>query len=92
MIHGAQICDGFRDLPDEGLNWWEEMSSRRSFLGEGDFPAREMLTALPIELPIGIEVISSQFQNRGLGADAMAQYAFQNARRYFLSRECALTD
>jgi sugar phosphate isomerase/epimerase len=92
MIHGVQICDGFRDLPNEGLNWWEEMSFGRSFLGEGDFPVREMLTVLPIELPIGIEVVSSQFQNLGLGADAMAQYAFQNACCCLLSRERALTD
>jgi len=83
LIASSQISDGLRDFPNDGQNWWHEMSHARRFLGEGDFAVKEMIAALPAHVPIGIEVISAEFQQRGLGPRQMAQFAMDNARAFF---------
>lgn len=83
LINSAQINDGLVDWPNEDGRWWHEMSMARGFLGEGDFPVKDMVAHLPPDIPIGVEVISKEFQERGLDAAAMAQFAMDNVRSYF---------
>jgi sugar phosphate isomerase/epimerase len=83
LFHGAQINDGDSALPNEGENWWVEMSKNRSFLGDGDFQVREMLAAMPNDAPVGIEIISEEFHKRSQTPEEMAKYVMENARSYF---------
>lgn len=85
LIVSSQINDGLTDFPNEGDNWWREMALARSFLGEGDFKVREMIDALPPHVPIGVEVLSEAFQQRGLPPVEMARFLMENVRDYFAS-------
>lgn len=83
LILSSQIDDGDRSFPNEGQNWWREMSLARSFLGDGDFQVKAMIEALPPTIPIGYEVISEEFQQRGLPPAEMARIAMDNIKAYF---------
>ena len=89
LIVSSQINDGPVDFPYDGTNWWKEMALARAFLGDGDFPVREIVDALPSDIPIGVEVLSEEFQERGLSPTAMAQYLMDNVKGYFQAETVA---
>ncbi len=83
LIASCQINDGWRAFPNEGRNWWEEMSLARHFLGDGDFALKDMIGALPSGIPVGYEVLSEEFQQRGLTPPEMAKIAMADIEAYF---------
>jgi sugar phosphate isomerase/epimerase len=82
LIYSAQLSDGPLTFPDIGDNWWNEMSHRH-FLGEGEFPIRELVSRLPDQAFVDIEVISEEFLDRDLPPAEMAKYAMRNFCSYF---------
>jgi hypothetical protein len=59
------------------------MPKNRMHLGDGDFPLRQLVAALPPGVPIAIETPSESFLNSPLSAGDKARFLMQRAREYF---------
>lgn len=53
-IGATQLCDGPLELPRE--QWWDEALRGRLAPGEGEFPIRQFIDALPAATIVGLEV------------------------------------
>jgi len=78
-IKYAQLCDGktlevSSDYLDEALNG-------RLVPGEGCFPIKEILQALPSQVPLDVEVPSQAKQAQGITALERAKAAFEASQR-----------
>jgi sugar phosphate isomerase/epimerase len=82
LILSAQLNDGRVSLPFNEAQWIDEMVQGRSYPGEGDFPVREFLDALPAHVPIGIEVLSSGNRRSGAAPQVRAKRAFDSIKGY----------
>jgi sugar phosphate isomerase/epimerase len=59
----AQICDGNLDCADEFGAYLEDALDLRSAPGEGELPLRELLSVLPAESPLSLEVRSKRYRD-----------------------------
>jgi sugar phosphate isomerase/epimerase len=79
LIGNAQICDGPRVMaPDQQMF---EAKDQRLIPGEGEFPLREFVEALPPDLMIGVEVPMKNLETRGVPAAERARMAVEATRR-----------
>jgi sugar phosphate isomerase/epimerase len=78
-IGGAQFSDGPLTMaPDKQLF---EAMSERMLPGDGEFPLREFVRALPANVPIGVEVPLRSLKDRGVGPLERARLAVEASRR-----------
>jgi sugar phosphate isomerase/epimerase len=78
-IAGAQFSDGPLTMPaDKQLH---EALSERMLPGEGEFPLREFVRALPPGVPIGVEIPMQSLKDRGVGPLERARLAVEASRR-----------
>ena len=81
-IFYAQICDGsHRNVTDD---YMEEAINDRSIPGSGVFPITDILTALPPDIPIDVEVPRLADQLAGMGPLARAHAAVSAAKNYLV--------
>jgi sugar phosphate isomerase/epimerase len=80
LIVNCQLSDGLMSL---GATWQPDMPRNRMQLGDGDFPLRRLVAALPPGVPIAIEVPSEKFLSSPLKASDKARFLMQRAREYF---------
>lgn len=80
MISGAQICDGPRDAPEQGA--WREALSERLLPGDGTFPLSALLSALPHNMVIDVEVPRRTAMLAGLSAAQRVTEAVDAARSF----------
>ena len=78
FIGGAQFCDGPLNAPADQLF---EAISERMIPGQGEFPLREFVRALPPEVPIGVEVPLKSLKDRGVPAKERARMVVEASRR-----------
>lgn len=78
LISYAQICDGSRDTPEQGA--WREALSERQLPGAGDFPLSALLSALPDNIVIDIEVPRRTAMLAGMSAVQRVTEASHAAR------------
>jgi sugar phosphate isomerase/epimerase len=78
FIGGAQFCDGPLKAPEDQLF---EAISERMIPGQGEFPLREFVRALPPEVPIGVEVPLKSLKDKGVPARERARMVVDAARR-----------
>ncbi len=74
----AQICDGPPTI-DEDLRAFEGFEERQ-IPGEGSFPLRDFLAALPAGVPLGVEVPLKSLREGGIGATERARRAVTATR------------
>jgi sugar phosphate isomerase/epimerase len=79
LIESAQICDGPLEMPPEGL--WNEAAFERRVPGDGTFPLVELLSSLPPDTLIGVEVPREQARLAGVSALERSRAAVEGARR-----------
>jgi len=79
LVGHAQLCDG--PIPLAADKWPQESGGNRLAPGEGDFPIREFIAALP-PMPIGIEVPHSSEALRGLSAAERVRRLAAATRRF----------
>jgi sugar phosphate isomerase/epimerase len=78
-IGGAQFSDGPLTMPaDQQLH---EALSERMLPGDGEFPLREFVRALPQGVPIGLEVPMQSLKDKGVGPLERARLAVEASRR-----------
>jgi len=63
-----------------GATW---QPKKRVHLGDGDFPLRQLVAALPPGVPVAIEVPSDGFLNSPMSAGDKARFMMQRVREYF---------
>jgi sugar phosphate isomerase/epimerase len=80
LIANCQISDGLMSL---GATWQPDMPKNRMHLGDGDFPLRQLIAALPPGVPVAIETPSESFLNSPLSAGDKARLLMQRAQEYF---------
>jgi len=80
LIVNCQLSDGLMSL---GAAWQPDMPRNRLQLGDGDFPLRQLVAALPPDVPVAIEVPSESFLSSPLSADDKARFLMERARKYF---------
>jgi sugar phosphate isomerase/epimerase len=80
LIVNCQLSDGLMSL---GATWHPDMPKNRMHLGDGDFPLRQLVAALPPGVPVAIEVPSASFLNSPPSAAEKARFLMQRARDYF---------
>jgi sugar phosphate isomerase/epimerase len=78
-IGGAQFSDGPLEMPADKQLF--EALSERMLPGQGEFPLREFVNALPPGVPIGVEVPMQSLKDRGVGPMERARMAVEAARR-----------
>ncbi len=77
-IGRAQLCDGPAIAPQDQL--WEAVHERLP-PGEGDFPLKEFLAAMPDGITIGVEVPQDAKQAAGVDAETRVAHMMACARR-----------
>src|SRR5260370_37281713 len=78
-IGGAQFSDGPLTMPaDKQLH---EALSERMLPGEGEFPLREFVRALPPGVPIGVEIPMQSLKDKGVVPPERARLAAEASRR-----------
>jgi sugar phosphate isomerase/epimerase len=80
LIVNCQVSDGLMSL---GATWHPDMPKNRMHLGDGDFPLRQLVAALPPGVPVAVETPSETFLNSPLSASDKARYLMRRAREYF---------
>lgn len=80
LIGYVQLCDGPAFMPPE--RWLEEGARQRLLPGEGEFPLRAFMAALPPGVPIGLEIPLSDMAASGAGPIERAKKALAAARPY----------
>jgi sugar phosphate isomerase/epimerase len=86
IIGGAQFSDGPMTMaPDR--QFFEAISERR-IPGEGEFPLHDFVRALPVDVPIGIEVPLKSLKDQGVGPMERARLAVEASRR-IIAEACA---
>lgn len=86
LIVNCQLSDGLMSL---GSTWQADMPKNRMHLGDGDFPLRQLVAALPPGVPVAIEVPSESFLNSAMSAGDKARFLMQCAREYFSDENLA---
>ena len=79
LIGYAQICDGPKTMPAE--QQMLEGSEQRQIPGEGQFPLRQFVDALPKDVLIGVEIPLRDRVERGLGPLQRAKLAVDASRK-----------
>jgi len=79
LIGNAQICDGPLTMPLD--RQMVEAVGERQIPGEGQFPLREFINALPSALMIGVEVPMENLRRRGVPPMERARRAVEATRR-----------
>ncbi|MEO0441561.1 MAG: TIM barrel protein [Pseudomonadota bacterium] len=59
----TQICDGNAECAPGLETWLEDAIDLRSVPGEGELPVREIIAALPDEIPLSLEIRSSRWRD-----------------------------
>ncbi len=85
LIVNCQLSDGLMSL---GATWQPDMPKNRMLLGDGDFPLRQLVAALPPGVPVAIETPSESFLNSAVRAGEKAQFLMRRAREYFYDETC----
>jgi sugar phosphate isomerase/epimerase len=83
LVKSAQINDNILDKSLNSSEKFEEAMTGRAFLGDGNFPVRDFVLRLPHSVPIGLEVLSSDFLGQDRTAEQMAVICADNIRKYF---------
>ena len=60
----TQICDGYAECAPGFETWLEDAIDLRNVPGEGELPVREIMAALPDEIPLSLEIRSSHWRDR----------------------------
>jgi sugar phosphate isomerase/epimerase len=79
LIGYAQICDGPLTMPAD--RQMLEGSEQRQIPGEGQFPLRQFVDALPKDVLIGVEIPLRDRVERGMGALERAKLAVDASRK-----------
>lgn len=79
LVGYAQLCDGPATMAAD--RQMHEGSEQRQLPGEGGFPLREFVSALPGEVLIGVEIPLRDRIERGMGPLARARLAVDTSRR-----------
>jgi sugar phosphate isomerase/epimerase len=80
LIANCQLSDGLMGL---GATWEPDMPKNRLQLGDGDFPVRQLVAALPPGVPVAVETPSQSFLNSPLSVGDKARFLMRRAREYF---------
>ncbi|HKD70425.1 MAG TPA: TIM barrel protein [Candidatus Binataceae bacterium] len=87
LIGGAQFSDGPLTMaPDKQLF---EAISERMLPGDGEFPLREFVAAMPPDVPIGVEVPLKSLKDKGVGPMERARLAVEASRRIIAEARAA---
>ena len=81
QLHYAQICDGPATVPHERL--YEDAMDGRVMPGEGDLPAVEFMKALPVELPLSLEIRGKALREAFPNIDDRAAHMLKSAQTFF---------
>jgi sugar phosphate isomerase/epimerase len=73
LIAHVQLCDGPASMPPDRLAF--EGTEQRRLPGDGVFPIREFVAAVPPGLPLGIEVPLKDLRDAGVGPGERARRA-----------------
>lgn len=87
LVSFAQICDGPADMPVE-LQMFHEGFEQRRIPGEGVFPLRDFLRALPSDIVLGVEVPLKDLRERGIPARERARLAVAATQRLMTEIQC----
>jgi sugar phosphate isomerase/epimerase len=79
LISYVQLSDGPAQLAAEHFLY--EAGSERALPGMGDFPLRDLVAAVPDDMPLGVEAPSQKRRDAGLGADAYAASIMSSLRQ-----------
>jgi sugar phosphate isomerase/epimerase len=78
----AQLCDGNLDCADEFGAYLEDALDLRSAPGEGDLPLREVLSVLPPESPLSLEVRSRRYREEFPDPADRARAILERTRKF----------
>ncbi|MCH4563920.1 sugar phosphate isomerase/epimerase [Halomonas sp. EGI 63088] len=76
-----QLCDVAGPIPDDMAEILREARQERCFPGDGDIDLPALLTALPRNLPLSLEIPTEGLRRQGISALERACLALQKARR-----------
>lgn len=90
LLRYAQVCDG-PARPAEGsrAGLFSDARDERRLLGEGGLPVWEFLAALPVDIPLSLEIRSRELRERYPDAAERAAAVYDNAAR-FLATSAAM--
>jgi sugar phosphate isomerase/epimerase len=88
LIASAQICDGPGEMVADDLP--HEATYERRVPGDGVFPLIEMVSSLPADALIGIEVPMERARLAGVGALERSRKAVEGTRRVIADAEARL--
>lgn len=76
----TQLCDVAGPIPDVMAEILREARQERCFPGDGDIDLPALLTALPRDLPLSLEIPTEALRRQGVTPLARAQQALEKAR------------
>lgn len=79
LIRYAQICDGAARVDPQQIFF--EAVFQRMVPGQGEFPLREFMSALPEDVVVGIEVPLKDMADRGIDARARSRWIDRGLRK-----------
>ncbi len=84
LLPYAQLCDGPAEPADTSrLGLFNDARDGRRLLGEGDLPVREFVAALPLGIPLSLEIRSRQLREHYPDPAERATAVYDNAKRFF---------
>jgi len=87
----SQICDGNRDCQSNFDRYLEDAIDLRSVPGEGQLPVREVIDALPTDIPFSLEVRSKAYRDRYPNPIERAKSIRQKMLAYCSQRNIKIT-
>ena len=82
-----QLCDVAGPIPDAMAEILREARQERCFPGDGDIDLTALLTALPPDRPLSLEIPTESLRRQGVTPLARAQRALEKARRIEATRQ-----
>lgn len=83
----TQICDGNARCAPSFETWLEDAIDLRSVPGEGELPVRDIMTALPENIPLSLEIRSSHWRDAFPDAADRARAIRDRAEQFFAAEK-----
>ena len=87
LLPYAQLCDGPARLPDAAdATYLADAIDGRSAAGEGELPLRALLSALPAQVPLSLEVRSKRYRDAYPDPVERARAVLDQTRQFLAAR------
>lgn len=82
LLPYSQICDGNRECQPDFEHYLEDAIDLRSVPGEGEMPVYEVMNALPMDIPLSLEIRSKDYREKYSNPIDRAKVIRQNMLDY----------